>query len=535
MPQNPTEEQIRKATQLTGGDPDAAAALWSAANAPPAQPVAAVDPLLNPLSQVMTPPGPTKPINTPPLWDRTIAAPLPSPHPGDNVGRQTGTEQPLSAAQQLEQATQGSSPGAQLTASQGGYQDVSRTVSSTGGIPLSKKYYENMAQADVSGEKAIELKTKADQEASLAITDAARKKAFLDDAQAKGINEFLGKQQAYVDHKFDEYKSAAQDAATSKVDPNHYWAEKGTANQITSALAVGLGALGASLTHTPNFALQIIDNAINRDMQAQEMNVQNKFRSAESKRTEYGMAVNRGHDIIDNDAKAYGIKNQAVQSQLQQMLAGTQNKELLAKGAFLMEALKDKQNERLYKAAEASGRSSSSVTQAYVPGSVPGSPGKELPLEARKFYVDAFGGMAPTEKAAETLNNEHAAAYSIKGLVDQALKLRDGFLGSNISSPTAHKLLSSISARLTTEVNVLQKQGAISATDADRALASIGNPADFFTVGGDAVLANLSDTLMGNVYNHAKIVGISPVPAGYGAPRNILGSIGMPGIKQEQK
>lgn len=48
-----------------------------------------------------------------------------------------------------------------------------------------------------------------------------------------------------------------------------YWADKSSAARVGSALAVALGALGASLTKTPNFALQILDKKMDDDHRSQ--------------------------------------------------------------------------------------------------------------------------------------------------------------------------------------------------------------------------------------------------------------------------
>jgi len=58
-------------------------------------------------------------------------------------------------------------------------------------------------------------------------------------------------------------------AANAKIDPNRLFREKGTGSVIASAIAQGLGAFGASLTNGQNYAKQIIDAAIDRDIAAQ--------------------------------------------------------------------------------------------------------------------------------------------------------------------------------------------------------------------------------------------------------------------------
>lgn len=65
-----------------------------------------------------------------------------------------------------------------------------------------------------------------------------------------------------------------------KIDPNHWYKEKGTAGSILAAIAVGAGAFAAAMPHTntkENFALGIIDKAINRDVAAQQDDMDRKW------------------------------------------------------------------------------------------------------------------------------------------------------------------------------------------------------------------------------------------------------------------
>lgn len=63
-----------------------------------------------------------------------------------------------------------------------------------------------------------------------------------------------------------------------KVDPKKFWADRGTAHSIAAAIAVGLGAVGNAIagSNGPNAALGIIDKAIDRDLDAQEKNLDKK-------------------------------------------------------------------------------------------------------------------------------------------------------------------------------------------------------------------------------------------------------------------
>lgn len=69
-----------------------------------------------------------------------------------------------------------------------------------------------------------------------------------------------------IQHEADyqEYKKA------SNIDPKRFWADKSTGDKMLASIAVGLGAFAQGMGAGPNTALKIMDDAIDRDMRAQE-------------------------------------------------------------------------------------------------------------------------------------------------------------------------------------------------------------------------------------------------------------------------
>ena len=64
--------------------------------------------------------------------------------------------------------------------------------------------------------------------------------------------------------------------ANGKIDPNHYWAEKGTGGRISASIGLLLSGLGAGLGHTENMAMKVIQSNIDRDISAQKDNLDTK-------------------------------------------------------------------------------------------------------------------------------------------------------------------------------------------------------------------------------------------------------------------
>lgn len=76
--------------------------------------------------------------------------------------------------------------------------------------------------------------------------------------------------------------AAMKEAQDAKVDQGHFFASRGAGQQVALIIGAALGALGSSLTNTPNYALQMIQGAMADDMQAQQANLSNKRASADS-------------------------------------------------------------------------------------------------------------------------------------------------------------------------------------------------------------------------------------------------------------
>ncbi len=158
----------------------------------------------------------------------------------------------------------------------------------------------------VSGIRAVEAKALGDasvgkaalagvageiQDAKTQGLDSIAKQEALDiqkNEAAMGImtrrNELLGKYQGRLaelqqSHQTDlaqrlaKIDSNVTQLSHMAVNPNKFYQDRGTAATIGMAIAAGLGAFASSSTGSPNYALKIIEDAINRDVNAQVHNI----------------------------------------------------------------------------------------------------------------------------------------------------------------------------------------------------------------------------------------------------------------------
>jgi hypothetical protein len=92
-----------------------------------------------------------------------------------------------------------------------------------------------------------------------------------------------------------------------KIDPTHWYKEKGTAGSILAAISIGLGAFGAAMPHTANhenYALDIITKAIDRDVDAQKEDIANKRDDVKTEMSQNDKKYVREHGIIADQRAA---------------------------------------------------------------------------------------------------------------------------------------------------------------------------------------------------------------------------------------
>lgn len=131
----------------------------------------------------------------------------------------------------------------------------------------------------------------------------------------------------YVKGFADKFQQAADELSKPlpKVDPNRFWADKGTGSRVLGALAMAAGAFGSSITHTPNYAMELINKAVNDDIDAQKANIANEVEGRRSKlqasQSLYGMAMQMTGDERQADVTARALALNAVEARTQALIA----------------------------------------------------------------------------------------------------------------------------------------------------------------------------------------------------------------------
>ena len=132
-------------------------------------------------------------------------------------------------------------------------------------------------------ETAVYDKALADREAAIKLA------AGLEEKQAKDINDFVDRSTKLQQEAFERYNTAKReldlrkeelrkDILNGKEDPNRLWGSMDTGRKILAAASLLLGgvAVGASGLRIENGAYQVLDKAIQRDIEAQRQNLGRK-------------------------------------------------------------------------------------------------------------------------------------------------------------------------------------------------------------------------------------------------------------------
>jgi hypothetical protein len=162
-------------------------------------------------------------------------------------------------------------------ATQGTALPTAQSESVSGGFERDEKYLADREAIGGAEIAALERQRKADLDAEAAGRNVAQQQFVAQTAQRDEAQRFVDDVTAQVKVAQVNRDEALREYTGSKVDPNRIFSgEGGDARRTVSAIAAGLGAYAATIGKTQNFALQIIDNQIARDIAAQEADIRIK-------------------------------------------------------------------------------------------------------------------------------------------------------------------------------------------------------------------------------------------------------------------
>jgi len=267
-----------------------------------------------------------------------------------------------------------------------------------------------------------------------------------------------------------------------KINPNRIFRNAdGSTNYVKtigSAIAIGLGALGSSLPQRmggggPNYALQIIDKAISRDIDVQKSDLEKKRVGLGMQQNMLGMMRNQFAD--DRQAEAATRLNmlQSFEMELDNAAAMSKSSKLQAHYAQLKSGIEDKKNDLIAQFQDASykdakqtilqqyemekGRIGIGMQQAQIKNAMIAreaqaikSTEEGIPPPGLRFYKTGF---IPSKKSTEEAIAKMGDYDYMKKLFDRAIFLRKKYWGETFPGEAKAEMDS-----LSSEIKIAMKK-----------------------------------------------------------------------------
>lgn len=329
---------------------------------PPAQPVIGAPQLDVPDYSRGAPPPPAAPAAPAPQWQPSGAGSLIVPEGGDVAPAAPVAPSAQQPTQFVSRPQAKPMDAAALLApvgsiSTGTQTSVSKTDLGKAGQDAAKAREE----ADAASTKAIGLGVNAAQERAAFEAEAAKARV---DAAAKFDAELQQKRAADVqmgrEHAADIQRRIGDvEKEAANISGDRWWQDQSTGAKIGGLLSIALSGLGQVFSakggnvNARNSALDMINMAVDRDIDAQKTRLAAKERGIRTRESAYSAARQAGADDIAATEAAKAANYGQIERQLQAKIAGLGDKDAVARGQALLADVQAKRAEHLQRVAEA--------------------------------------------------------------------------------------------------------------------------------------------------------------------------------------
>ena len=292
----------------------------------------------------------------------------------------------------------------------------------------------------------------------------------------------------YIQQSFEDLDKRSQAIASARVNPEQFWEDSGGGiARVFAAIAVGLGQIGAAKTGGQNAALQVINGAIDRNIDAQKANLSKMH-------TDYEMRRN----LVAQNIAAFGDEESGLLASkvnyLEQAKAFFDQQYAKIDGGPGAEAARERMlasissQQAAYKEAIAERmhtRQEFNANQHWNPGGYVGgaSAGKEDPLLVQA--PDGTVYRARTEKEAQQARALEAAYENMSNVLNEASRTRKAtgaheYAGSKLGIDSENiAKLKSLSAQAVLGVKNAEEMGALDKGAAEFGGETVGNYSNY--------------------------------------------------------
>lgn len=245
-----------------------------------------------------------------------------------------------------------------------------------------------------------------------------------------------------------EHKQIVDAIKNDKIDPNRFLGNMNTGNKILAAISVGLSGLGAGLQGpgAKNLAMEIIQKNIDRDIEAQKMELGKK------------------QTLLSENVKRYGDLNTATQMTQLQMNAMVQAKisQIAAKSGSAEAAARAKMGLSELGLQAAAIKEKVAQQRALSQGNITDANVQSFPKEVRETLVKIGGKYEraldadSAKKAREIVGTNDA----MMGNLDKLISLREKYGAETVPGP-AKAEMQSLAANLQLSIKEAKKLGTL--------------------------------------------------------------------------
>lgn len=313
-------------------------------------------------------------------------------------------------------------------------------------------------------------------------------------------------------------ETAMHEAANGKIDPNHFWNSRTTGQKVMAAIALALGGIGGGISGKGgNVGFDIINHAIDRDIEAQKSNLAQKNQAVQNQTGLYNMMRQRFGDERQAYLATRAAYLQNVEMQVHEIAARNDSAIIQGNAQAMLGQVKMQQEQIKAQMAESLGQkallkqlSGGDATQ------ITGAQLANMPKEIKENFVQGEGikGIAHGTKGAEQMREQIGTVGQAKAQINRLIEI--GKDNGRSFTPSQAKAEAEVIVGMLQGILRTPIVGPGAVSESERALIKsvIANPTEIFQLNSVHKLEALKDILTKGLHFNAKANGLSVAGSG---------------------
>ena len=237
----------------------------------------------------------------------------------------------------------------------GGWQPHSRSAQVQSAVGVDPEARELGDQASDRERNAVGRMDAAERLQTAQEADFLDRQDRLQELRAQNQRDRNEDRQRRVDVEMQKLGQLTDAANAGKIDPDQLSHERGFLGNLVAAISVGLGGLGQGMAGLgSNPALDVLNRQIDRNIQAQKDNINQKHAAVDEQRGLIAQLQKNGMNEDQAESAAWNMYLDQAKTQIAKIAAGTKDQAIQARSQQMLAAIDKEQADRLQKYREAS-------------------------------------------------------------------------------------------------------------------------------------------------------------------------------------